>query len=97
MGKFTGEKLLPEKADLGNLRRESGTVPVRLLLDKSNNRRLGILRSGNSPESELLARFRAVKRVKFEIEEGTVPLKLLFDKSIIERFFQTEKSNGNDP
>lgn len=94
---LSDERLLPENAQLGNLRRDRGTLPVRLLLAKFRDCKLGTFISGITPESELLARFKEVRCVKFEIEVGMLPLNLLFDRSRIERFFHIEKSVGNGP
>lgn len=89
--------LLPRNADLGNLWRDLGTVPCKLLLDKFRSCNLGKRRSGISPESELFARFKPASSVKSENEEGIMlPLKQLLDKLTTVRFFQTEKS-GKGP
>jgi hypothetical protein len=49
------------------------------------------------PERELLARFKDVRWVKFDIEGGKLPLKPLLERLRIVRLFQTEKSEGNGP
>lgn len=91
------ERLLPAKEELGNLAREGGTLPLRLLFLKFNCCKFGRLRPGSSPEKELLARIKEVSRVRLEMEEGMVSLKALKERSSTVRFFQTDRSDGRGP
>lgn len=94
---FSGDNLLPEKSDLGNLFSDLGTVPLSSLFDRLRNCKFGNWRSGISPERELFERFNATSCVRFEIDAGMFPVKLLNERSSTVRFFQTEKSNGREP
>ena len=89
--------MFPAKDEFGNLSRELGTLPVRLLFLKFNCCKFGRMRLGISPANELFARFKELSRVRLEIEAGMLPLKLLKERSSTVRFFQTDRSDGSGP
>lgn len=93
----SGDKLLPEKSDSGNLLSDLGTVPFRSLFDRFRNCKFANWKSGISPERELFERFNATSCVRFEIDAGIFPEKLLNERSSAVRFFQAEKFNGSGP
>lgn len=95
--RVSSNKLLPEKADLGNLFSDLGTVPLSSLFERLRNCKLGNWSSGISPERELFERFNATSCVRFEIDAGMFPVKLLNERSSAVRFFQVEKFNGREP
>lgn len=96
-GGSTRVRLLPAKEELGNLARDLGTVPVRLLLATIKSCKFGRTRSGSSPDKELLERSKEVSFVRLEIEEGMLPLKALKERLSTVRFFQTDKFEGSRP